>query len=147
MHQHLSLQMHQSGSVLCFQPPTAEDLALICFTSGTTGNNSTTTTQPFTNVCFPTSCLIMSFNVFSGNPKGAMLTHGNVIANTAAFLRVTQVNKPSRGLTLKFRAQLIQMFRGPIYIYIEHISADEYVYTNLATIPKTSFSNPYDEEM
>lgn len=43
--------------------PTPEDLALICFTSGTTGN-----------------------------PKGAILTHGNVIANTAAFIRVTQVH-------------------------------------------------------
>ncbi|KAM8843443.1 long-chain-fatty-acid--CoA ligase 1a isoform 1-T1 [Synchiropus picturatus] len=42
-------------------PPKPEDLALICFTSGTTGS-----------------------------PKGAMLTHGNVIANTAAFLKVTQ---------------------------------------------------------
>ncbi|XP_058496329.1 long-chain-fatty-acid--CoA ligase 1a isoform X1 [Solea solea] len=48
-------------------PPTPQDLALICFTSGTTGN-----------------------------PKGAMLTHGNVIANTAAFLRVTQASlRPS----------------------------------------------------
>ncbi|KAM9856847.1 long-chain-fatty-acid--CoA ligase 1a isoform 1-T2 [Aulostomus maculatus] len=45
------------------KPPKPDDLALICFTSGTTGN-----------------------------PKGAMLTHGNVIANTAAFLRVTQVH-------------------------------------------------------
>uniref|UniRef100_A0A8C7MM71 Long-chain-fatty-acid--CoA ligase n=1 Tax=Oncorhynchus kisutch TaxID=8019 RepID=A0A8C7MM71_ONCKI len=36
------------------EPPTPEDLALICFTSGTTGN-----------------------------PKGGMLTHGNVIANCA----------------------------------------------------------------
>ncbi|CAN9510350.1 unnamed protein product [Ophioblennius macclurei] len=44
-------------------PPKPEDLAIICFTSGTTGN-----------------------------PKGAMLTHGNVIANTAAFIRVTQVH-------------------------------------------------------
>ncbi|KAM6972149.1 long-chain-fatty-acid--CoA ligase 1a isoform 1-T1 [Aplochiton taeniatus] len=44
-------------------PPKPEDLALICFTSGTTGN-----------------------------PKGAMLTHGNVIANTAAFIRITQVH-------------------------------------------------------
>ncbi|XP_061627724.1 long-chain-fatty-acid--CoA ligase 1a isoform X2 [Phyllopteryx taeniolatus] len=42
-------------------PPKAEDLALICFTSGTTGN-----------------------------PKGAVLTHGNIIANTAAFLKITE---------------------------------------------------------
>ncbi|XP_072318579.1 long-chain-fatty-acid--CoA ligase 1a isoform X3 [Eucyclogobius newberryi] len=43
------------------QPPKSEDLALICFTSGTTGN-----------------------------PKGAMLTHENVISNTAAFIKMTR---------------------------------------------------------
>ncbi|CAG11523.1 unnamed protein product [Tetraodon nigroviridis] len=42
-------------------PPAPEDLALVCFTSGTTGK-----------------------------PKGAMLTHGNIIANTAAFLKLTE---------------------------------------------------------
>ncbi|XP_027138203.1 long-chain-fatty-acid--CoA ligase 1a isoform X2 [Larimichthys crocea] len=42
-------------------PPKPEDLALICFTSGTTGD-----------------------------PKGAMLTHGNVISNTAAFIKITE---------------------------------------------------------
>ncbi|TKS68265.1 Long-chain-fatty-acid--CoA ligase 1 [Collichthys lucidus] len=44
-------------------PPKPEDLALICFTSGTTGD-----------------------------PKGAMLTHGNVISNTAAFIKITEIN-------------------------------------------------------
>ncbi|XP_051242258.1 long-chain-fatty-acid--CoA ligase 1a isoform X1 [Dicentrarchus labrax] len=43
--------------------PNPEDLAIVCFTSGTTGN-----------------------------PKGAMLTHGNVISNTAAFIKITQVH-------------------------------------------------------
>ncbi|KAF7666250.1 hypothetical protein LDENG_00112830 [Lucifuga dentata] len=44
-------------------PPKPDDLALVCFTSGTTGN-----------------------------PKGAMLTHGNIISNTAAFLRETEIH-------------------------------------------------------
>ncbi|XP_074816161.1 long-chain-fatty-acid--CoA ligase 5 isoform X5 [Natator depressus] len=44
-------------------PPKPEDLSIVCFTSGTTGN-----------------------------PKGAMLTHENVVANTAAFLKSTEVN-------------------------------------------------------
>ncbi|XP_062332438.1 long-chain-fatty-acid--CoA ligase 1-like isoform X2 [Osmerus eperlanus] len=43
------------------RPPRPEDMAVICFTSGTTGN-----------------------------PKGAMLTHGNVVANCSAFIKITQ---------------------------------------------------------
>ncbi|NWU94712.1 ACSL5 ligase, partial [Upupa epops] len=42
-------------------PPKPEDLSVVCFTSGTTGN-----------------------------PKGAMLTHQNVVANAAAFLKGTE---------------------------------------------------------
>ncbi|KAM4035239.1 long-chain-fatty-acid--CoA ligase 6 isoform 1-T1 [Anomaloglossus baeobatrachus] len=42
-------------------PPTPDDLSIVCFTSGTTGN-----------------------------PKGAMLTHGNVVADFSGFLKVTE---------------------------------------------------------
>uniref|UniRef100_A0A8C3LA44 Long-chain-fatty-acid--CoA ligase n=1 Tax=Chrysolophus pictus TaxID=9089 RepID=A0A8C3LA44_CHRPC len=44
------------------EPPNPEDLCIVCFTSGTTGN-----------------------------PKGAMLTHENVVANAAGFLRTIEV--------------------------------------------------------
>uniref|UniRef100_A0A3Q3VZD8 Long-chain-fatty-acid--CoA ligase n=1 Tax=Mola mola TaxID=94237 RepID=A0A3Q3VZD8_MOLML len=55
--------------------PKPEDLALVCFTSGTTGN-----------------------------PKGAMLTHGNVISNTAAFLRTTEgtLKLSNKGVLISF---------------------------------------------
>uniref|UniRef100_A0A3Q3FL47 Long-chain-fatty-acid--CoA ligase n=1 Tax=Labrus bergylta TaxID=56723 RepID=A0A3Q3FL47_9LABR len=43
------------------EPPRPEDMAVICFTSGTTGN-----------------------------PKGAMLTHGNIVSNCSAFMKVTE---------------------------------------------------------
>ncbi|XP_029297554.1 long-chain-fatty-acid--CoA ligase 1-like isoform X1 [Cottoperca gobio] len=46
-------------------PPRPEDMALICFTSGTTGN-----------------------------PKGAMLTHRNVVSNCSAFIKMTEVGCP-----------------------------------------------------
>ncbi|XP_032693449.1 long-chain-fatty-acid--CoA ligase 6 isoform X2 [Lontra canadensis] len=42
-------------------PPKPGDLSIVCFTSGTTGN-----------------------------PKGAMLTHGNVVADFSGFLKVTE---------------------------------------------------------
>ncbi|XP_043568665.1 long-chain-fatty-acid--CoA ligase 5 [Chiloscyllium plagiosum] len=42
-------------------PPEPEDMCIVCFTSGTTGN-----------------------------PKGAMLTHGNVVANSAAFFKIIE---------------------------------------------------------
>ncbi|XP_064829474.1 long-chain-fatty-acid--CoA ligase 1-like [Oncorhynchus masou masou] len=42
-------------------PPSPEDMAVVCFTSGTTGN-----------------------------PKGAMLTHGNIASNCSAFIKVIE---------------------------------------------------------
>uniref|UniRef100_A0A8C1MJW6 Long-chain-fatty-acid--CoA ligase n=1 Tax=Cyprinus carpio TaxID=7962 RepID=A0A8C1MJW6_CYPCA len=44
-------------------PPGPDDLSIVCFTSGTTGN-----------------------------PKGVMLTHGNIIADFGGFLKVTDVS-------------------------------------------------------
>uniref|UniRef100_A0AAQ4R1R9 Arachidonate--CoA ligase n=1 Tax=Gasterosteus aculeatus aculeatus TaxID=481459 RepID=A0AAQ4R1R9_GASAC len=38
------------------------------------------------------SCIIMLTAFLSGNPKGGMLTHGNVIANTAGFIKMTEVH-------------------------------------------------------
>ncbi|XP_010280584.1 PREDICTED: long-chain-fatty-acid--CoA ligase 5 isoform X3 [Phaethon lepturus] len=56
-------------------PPKPEDLCIVCFTSGTTGN-----------------------------PKGAMLTHQNVVANAAAFLRSTEniVECSSSDITMSY---------------------------------------------
>uniref|UniRef100_A0A8C7Y9H3 Long-chain-fatty-acid--CoA ligase n=1 Tax=Oryzias sinensis TaxID=183150 RepID=A0A8C7Y9H3_9TELE len=52
--------------LLCLlQPPQPEDLAVICFTSGTTGN-----------------------------PKGAMLSHGNIMSNCSAFVKLTEARCP-----------------------------------------------------
>nr|XP_028586114.1 long-chain-fatty-acid--CoA ligase 5 [Podarcis muralis]XP_028586115.1 long-chain-fatty-acid--CoA ligase 5 [Podarcis muralis]XP_028586116.1 long-chain-fatty-acid--CoA ligase 5 [Podarcis muralis] len=46
-------------------PPKPEDLAIVCFTSGTTGN-----------------------------PKGAMLTHESIVANAAAFMKTIEMTSP-----------------------------------------------------
>ncbi|KAM6346916.1 long-chain-fatty-acid--CoA ligase 5 [Alca torda] len=56
-------------------PPKPEDLCIVCFTSGTTGN-----------------------------PKGAMLTHQNVVANAAAVLRGTEntVDCTSSDITMSY---------------------------------------------
>uniref|UniRef100_A0A8C2PGP2 Long-chain-fatty-acid--CoA ligase n=1 Tax=Capra hircus TaxID=9925 RepID=A0A8C2PGP2_CAPHI len=43
------------------KPPAPEDLAVICFTSGTTGN-----------------------------PKGAMITHRNIVSDCSAFVKITE---------------------------------------------------------
>uniref|UniRef100_A0A3B4BV44 Long-chain-fatty-acid--CoA ligase n=2 Tax=Pygocentrus nattereri TaxID=42514 RepID=A0A3B4BV44_PYGNA len=63
----ISLKEAEATGDICFsfvsQPPHADDLAIICFTSGTTGN-----------------------------PKGAMLTHRNIVSNVSAFVKMTEVN-------------------------------------------------------
>uniref|UniRef100_F1RSZ3 Long-chain-fatty-acid--CoA ligase n=2 Tax=Sus scrofa TaxID=9823 RepID=F1RSZ3_PIG len=63
-------------------PPAPEDLAVICFTSGTTGN-----------------------------PKGAMITHRNVVSDCSAFVKVTEKTfSPSSDDTLISFLPLAHMF-------------------------------------
>ncbi|KAL7841041.1 hypothetical protein SRHO_G00247320 [Serrasalmus rhombeus] len=70
-------------------PPKPEDLALICFTSGTTGN-----------------------------PKGAMLTHGNIISNCAGFIRITEGKlRPNRHDTLISFLPLAHMFERVVEVW------------------------------
>uniref|UniRef100_A0A8D0Z4E4 Long-chain-fatty-acid--CoA ligase n=1 Tax=Sus scrofa TaxID=9823 RepID=A0A8D0Z4E4_PIG len=64
------------------KPPAPEDLAVICFTSGTTGN-----------------------------PKGAMITHRNVVSDCSAFVKVTEKTfSPSSDDTLISFLPLAHMF-------------------------------------
>uniref|UniRef100_A0A8C5WWJ4 Long-chain-fatty-acid--CoA ligase n=1 Tax=Laticauda laticaudata TaxID=8630 RepID=A0A8C5WWJ4_LATLA len=71
-------------------PPKPDDLCVVCFTSGTTGN-----------------------------PKGALLTHGNVVSNTAAFLKVIEVSC-NVFLTVVRR---VGFFQGDIKLLVDDMKA------------------------
>ncbi|KAK3524537.1 hypothetical protein QTP70_029847, partial [Hemibagrus guttatus] len=65
-----------------YLPPRSEDLSIICFTSGTTGN-----------------------------PKGVMLTHGNIVADFSGFLKATdKVISPNQDDVLISFLPLAHMF-------------------------------------
>ncbi|OWK00358.1 ACSL1 [Cervus elaphus hippelaphus] len=69
------------------KPPAPEDLALICFTSGTTGN-----------------------------PKGAMITHRNVVSDCSAFVKMTECVMLCHGAKIGF-------FQGDIRLLMDDLKA------------------------
>ncbi|XP_053095970.1 long-chain-fatty-acid--CoA ligase 6 isoform X3 [Pangasianodon hypophthalmus] len=72
-------------------PPCSEDLSIICFTSGTTGN-----------------------------PKGVMLTHGNIVADFSGFLKATdKVISPNQEDVLISFLPLAHMFERLIEIFTQ----------------------------
>ncbi|NWZ14151.1 ACSL1 ligase, partial [Agelaius phoeniceus] len=71
-------------------PPKPEDLAVICFTSGTTGN-----------------------------PKGAMITHQNIVSNASAFMKTTEKSfMPSSDDVLISFLPLAHMFERIVEVSI-----------------------------
>ncbi|NXU89944.1 ACSL1 ligase, partial [Xiphorhynchus elegans] len=71
-------------------PPKPEDLAVICFTSGTTGN-----------------------------PKGAMITHQNIVSNASAFVKTTEKTfMPSSDDVLISFLPLAHMFERVVEVSI-----------------------------
>ncbi|NXG82903.1 ACSL1 ligase, partial [Stercorarius parasiticus] len=71
-------------------PPKPEDLAVICFTSGTTGN-----------------------------PKGAMITHQNIVSNASAFVKTTEKTfSPSSDDVLISFLPLAHMFERIVEVSI-----------------------------
>ncbi|XP_070316173.1 long-chain-fatty-acid--CoA ligase 1 isoform X4 [Odocoileus virginianus] len=69
------------------KPPAPEDLAVICFTSGTTGN-----------------------------PKGAMITHRNVVSDCSAFVKMTECVMLCHGAKIGF-------FQGDIRLLMDDLKA------------------------
>uniref|UniRef100_A0A673SLR4 Long-chain-fatty-acid--CoA ligase n=1 Tax=Suricata suricatta TaxID=37032 RepID=A0A673SLR4_SURSU len=69
------------------KPPAPEDLAVICFTSGTTGN-----------------------------PKGALITHQNIVSDCSAFVKITECVMLCHGAKIGF-------FQGDIRLLMDDLKA------------------------
>ncbi|XP_027955493.1 long-chain-fatty-acid--CoA ligase 1 isoform X2 [Eumetopias jubatus] len=81
------------------KPPAPEDLAVICFTSGTTGN-----------------------------PKGALITHRNVVSDCSAFVKVTEnTANPSPDDTLISFLPLAHMFERVVESVLALNASDTHI--------------------
>ncbi|NWQ74434.1 ACSL1 ligase, partial [Columbina picui] len=96
-------------------PPKPEDLAVICFTSGTTGN-----------------------------PKGAMITHENIVCNASAFIKTTEKTfKPSSDDVLISFLPLAHMFERIVEVSI-HCTE---LWRSLLFFQKACLLNPSDNTL
>ncbi|XP_077925950.1 long-chain-fatty-acid--CoA ligase 1 isoform X5 [Halichoerus grypus] len=81
------------------KPPAPEDLAVICFTSGTTGN-----------------------------PKGALITHRNIVSDCSAFVKVTEnTANPSPDDTLISFLPLAHMFERVVETVLALNASDTHI--------------------
>ncbi|NXY75384.1 ACSL1 ligase, partial [Glareola pratincola] len=89
-------------------PPKPEDLAVICFTSGTTGN-----------------------------PKGAMITHQNIVSNASAFVKTTEKTfMPSPDDVLISFLPLAHMFERIVEVSIRLVSRLWILLFSFLLVPK-----------
>ncbi|NXY21929.1 ACSL1 ligase, partial [Atrichornis clamosus] len=94
-------------------PPKPEDLAVICFTSGTTGN-----------------------------PKGAMITHQNIVSNTSAFVKTTEKTfMPSSDDVLISFLPLAHMFERIVEVSICFLQTSKiyFIMRHPVCLHKTNF--------
>uniref|UniRef100_A0A8C1SCJ9 Long-chain-fatty-acid--CoA ligase n=1 Tax=Cyprinus carpio TaxID=7962 RepID=A0A8C1SCJ9_CYPCA len=87
------------GYLICLclhwlQPPKPQDLAVVCFTSGTTGK-----------------------------PKGAMITHGNIASNTSSVIKILEVSSESFVLPVSMfcHGARVGFYQGDISLLMDDI--------------------------
>ena len=72
-------------------PPSPDDIATICYTSGTTGK------ELGRRVALLTGQSANLLFISAGNPKGVIITHGNMVSNLAgAYIQLVSVRERER---------------------------------------------------
>uniref|UniRef100_A0A673FR01 Arachidonate--CoA ligase n=1 Tax=Sinocyclocheilus rhinocerous TaxID=307959 RepID=A0A673FR01_9TELE len=77
---------------------------------------------------FKKLCLLYCYTSFTnedvpkGSPKGAMITHGNVVSNCSAFIKVTEVSQNCfKACAINVKTKLIGYFQGDIRLLMDDL--------------------------